>query len=125
MRQVRAPVNKNSGKFATLTLPPRFWISCASSPQTPCRAVRSTCADGTVTGHIASPAIGCPPPLGSGDKVKKLCAFSCEERMTSLILRKCECGIEFRIINARDGKSQTLVCECQREIEILGSVMRI
>jgi hypothetical protein len=45
--------------------------------------------------------------------------------MTTLTLRKCECGIEFRIINARDGKSHILVCDCQHEIEILGSVTSI
>ena len=45
--------------------------------------------------------------------------------MTALNFVKCECGIEFRIVNARDGKRQTLTCECEREIEIVGSVTSI
>ena len=43
--------------------------------------------------------------------------------MASVIcFRKCACGIEFRVVNASDGRTQLLACECGREIQVGGSV---
>ena len=45
--------------------------------------------------------------------------------MPSMFFRKCLCGMEFKIVNAPNGKIQSLVCDCEREIEIVGSVLTI
>jgi hypothetical protein len=42
-----------------------------------------------------------------------------------MFFKKCECGTDFKIVNAPNGKVQTLVCDCTREIEIVGSVLSI
>jgi hypothetical protein len=34
----------------------------------------------------------------------------------------CVCGIKFKIVNASDGKNQTITCECGRDIEVRGRV---
>jgi len=43
----------------------------------------------------------------------------------SMFFRQCECGTAFKIVSTPNGKLQTLICDCHREIEILGSVLTI
>jgi hypothetical protein len=45
--------------------------------------------------------------------------------LPSMSFRKCECGLEFKIVSSANGKRHTLVCDCTREIEIVGSVLTI
>jgi hypothetical protein len=39
--------------------------------------------------------------------------------------RYCPCGVTYNVMTMLDGKLQTLICECQLRIDIIGTVLRI
>jgi|KBSSwiStaDraftv2_1062776.scaffolds.fasta_scaffold95617_3 hypothetical protein len=39
--------------------------------------------------------------------------------------RYCPCGITYNVMTMLDGKLQTLICECQVRIDIIGTVLKI
>jgi len=45
--------------------------------------------------------------------------------MPVVSFRYCPCGITYNVMTMLDGKSQTLICECQLRIDIIGTVLRI
>jgi hypothetical protein len=45
--------------------------------------------------------------------------------MSVVSFRYCPCGITYNVMTMLDGKVQTLICECQLRIDIIGTVLRI
>jgi hypothetical protein len=39
--------------------------------------------------------------------------------------RKCECGAEFKFVLLADGKKHRLLCDCRRQIEIVGTALNV
>lgn len=45
--------------------------------------------------------------------------------MAIVALQKCFCGIELKILKALDDRKQMYTCDCQRELEIVGTVLNM